>query len=484
MTAATTRFDRFVVEGRLGVGGMGEVFRARDGHGPVALKLMRPEMAVDEHYRRLFLAEARLGARLDHPNLVRQLDYGERQGALWLALELVDGVSLDRILKLGPLSPAAAAVVASSLLAALDYVHARGLVHRDVSASNVLVSRAGEVKLSDFGVAKMHDAGLTRTNDEKGKPAYMAPEILRHEGARLALDGRADLFSVGVLAFRMTMGAPPFREVADWLRAGAPLSPVGPLAGWIARAMAPDREARFADARAMAAALAQLVPAHADGVAELRARAGHYVQATAPVGDLDRLVIAALSDGAAGERTRPAANDVISGEVGIAIAPEPSTSRARASRALSSLGRRWLPLAAVAAVAAVGLVVPRRHRAEVAPAATARPPLEARAATEAPAPIEPPVALTVAPAPRPLRAASTRTRKPAAPPLGYLTLDTRPWGVVYLDGRRLGITPFAHVPVPSGRHRLSVDVEESGRRRSLTVDVRARGETQLVAPLR
>jgi serine/threonine protein kinase len=310
--AGQTWFGRFVIEARLGVGGMGEVFRARDGARPIALKLMRPELAADPRHRLMFVTEAQLAAQLRHRNLVRLHDFGNTNGLLWMALDLVEGLPLDRLLTAGALPAAVAGHVALELLDALAYVHAHAMVHRDVSAANVLVSTEGAIKLSDFGVAKLSTKSMTRTNEEKGKPSYMAPEQLREHAPLGPIDGRVDLFAVGVLLHRMTQGEPPFTDVGAWLRAGAPRTATGPLAQVIARAMQPDRRARFADARAMAAAILRDLPsAAATGLDDaMAARVRDCAAVATPMEDFDRLIIAALGAGPAGggARTSPPAN--------------------------------------------------------------------------------------------------------------------------------------------------------------------------------
>jgi len=289
-------FGRFMIEGRLGAGGMGEVFRARDGQRPIALKLMRPEIAADPRHREMFVTEAQLAARLRHRNLVRLHDFGNTNGLLWMALDLVEGLPLDRLLDAGALPPAVAGHVALELLDALAYVHAHAMVHRDVSAANVLVSTAGAIKLSDFGVAKLSTRSQTLTNEEKGKPSYMAPEQLREHAPRGPIDGRVDLFAVGVLLHRMTRGEAPFSDVGAWLRAGAPRPATGPLASVIACAMQPDRRERFADAKSMAAAILRELPgaADAEGAGVLAARVRDAAAVATPMGDFDRLIIAAV----------------------------------------------------------------------------------------------------------------------------------------------------------------------------------------------
>jgi hypothetical protein len=300
-------------------------------------------------------------------------------------------------------------------------------------------------------------------------------------------------------------------DVAEWLRDGCPLAPLGPLAPIIARAMAPDREQRFADADAMARALRAIVVPPPRASTELGARVRQCVQAAEAVGDLDRLVIAAFGGEASRrERTATAAatatpqGDVISGE--LAIDHETVVSTVVTRRRLGWRARRWLPALAVLSAALIAWLAPRQSRRaeanaapiadgagaprnvpEVAPPAADElgVPTVATATTTMKAPVTKltakPIAKTV---PKSERVAVVEHARHAAPAIGYLTLDTQPWGAVYLDGKRLGVTPFARVAVPAGRHRLSVDVEESGKRRALVVRVAPRAETQLVAPLR
>jgi hypothetical protein len=294
------RFDRFVIEARLGVGGMSEVFRARDGQQPIALKLMRPEIAADPRHQLLFVTEAQLAARLRHRSLLHLHDFGRTNGVLWMALELVDGLSLDRLLAAGPLPAPVAAHVAVELLDALTYVHAQGMVHRDVATPKVLISTKGKIRLSDFRMAKVSTTSLTRANESNGKPSCMAPEQLRGPTARDPIDHRVDLFAVGVLLHRMTRGEAPFTHVAEWLHAGAPHTATGPLARVIARAMQPERQARFADAAAMTAAIIRALPGavSAGAEAELAAHVRAGAVAVMPMTHVERLVIATVAAGA------------------------------------------------------------------------------------------------------------------------------------------------------------------------------------------
>ena len=178
----------------------------------MAIKRIRSGFAQDPFFANLFIEEARLTARLQHPNIVQVLDLDrDHDGGLFLVMELVDGVTLHSLLQRCRLPLSLVIHVALEILRGLDYAHelplnvegVRGIVHRDLSPDNVLLSWEGAVKISDFGVAKARDASkATASITIKGKPSYMSPEQVN--GA--ALDGRSDLFAVGVIMFEMLSG--------------------------------------------------------------------------------------------------------------------------------------------------------------------------------------------------------------------------------------------------------------------------------------
>ncbi|MFP2912192.1 serine/threonine-protein kinase [Pyxidicoccus sp. 3LFB2] len=200
---------RYFLHERLGVGGMAEVFRAT--YSPeggiektVAVKRILPAYAAEEQFIALFRREAELGSLLQHPNIVQMLDVGRLEDTHFIAMEYVDGLSLRQLLKEhGPLPVAAVTYLGAELAAALDYVHRRtsregvplNLVHRDINPPNILLSRIGDVKLSDFGIARaITHAPVTQLGHIRGKTEYMAPEQFM---AR-PLDGRVDLFALGL----------------------------------------------------------------------------------------------------------------------------------------------------------------------------------------------------------------------------------------------------------------------------------------------
>ena len=211
------RLGAYEIVRRLGVGGMAETFLAlRQGPAGfeqrVCLKRVLPAFRDDQAFSKLFAREARIAAGLRHANVVSVIEHGKVGGVAYLALELVDGVDLrDHLAARGrALSAAEVAHIGHELALGLRHAHERGVVHRDVSPSNVMLGRTGEVKLTDFGVAKMTQSGEgapPTTTGPRGKLAYMAPEQIRGE----AVDGRADLFSLGVLLYEALAAARPHR---------------------------------------------------------------------------------------------------------------------------------------------------------------------------------------------------------------------------------------------------------------------------------
>ncbi|HWN44477.1 MAG TPA: protein kinase, partial [Thermoanaerobaculia bacterium] len=194
----------------LGGGGMGIVYRAEDTRlgRTVALKFLPPELTRDPVAKARFLQEARTASALDHPNICTVYDVGETENhQLYLAMPCYDGETLRRKVERGPLPLPEAVDYALQVSKGLAKAHRQGIVHRDVKPANLMVTGDGVVKILDFGIAKLAgEAGLTRTGSTLGTPAYMSPEQMR--GAEL--DGRTDLWALGVVMYEMVTGRRPF----------------------------------------------------------------------------------------------------------------------------------------------------------------------------------------------------------------------------------------------------------------------------------
>lgn len=214
------RLGPYEILRRIGAGGMAEVhlarrFGASGWEKLVAIKTLRPEQRGQSELERLLISEARLGARFGHPGLVGVHDLGFADGIYYVCMDYVDGADLAALIARRALPRALALLIAEQLATTLAYVHALtdsagralGLVHRDVSPGNVLCSRAGEVKLSDFGIAKVTaEDDRTWGRVRKGKYAYMAPEQVTGE----AITAAADLFALGVTMHECLLGRRPF----------------------------------------------------------------------------------------------------------------------------------------------------------------------------------------------------------------------------------------------------------------------------------
>ena len=265
----------------LATGGMAQVFAARSIEPglvdrPIVIKQMLPQLATNRHFVSLFVQEARLSSMLDHPNIVRVLDFEASDGGLFLVMEYVDGPDLLDLLRSAAghgvrVPPPIAAYICSHVLEALDYAHnleVKGrslhIIHRDISPSNVLVSTRGHVKLADFGIARAADRqDSTATGTLRGKYGYMSPEQITGS----ALDGRSDLFSLGVVLAELLTGRRLFSAATDlellMMVKGASLDrldrygrhiPPG-LRDILDRALARDPANRFATAAAFRDAL-------------------------------------------------------------------------------------------------------------------------------------------------------------------------------------------------------------------------------------
>ncbi|MFO0597003.1 MAG: protein kinase [Myxococcaceae bacterium] len=226
MNAPPAVLGKYQLLRKLAAGGMAEVFLARAA-GPmgfekqVVVKRILPHLADEQNFIAMFLSEARLAAQLNHPNVVQVFDFGEVEGTWYLVMEFIDGINLRLLFRKAieakqPLPVTFAARMVSLACEGLAYAHDfadpatgewMGLVHRDVSPDNILISRSGAVKVVDFGIAKAaNQTNLTKTGTVKGKFSYMPPEQLTGQ----PLDKRADVFALGIVLFELLTGRKPF----------------------------------------------------------------------------------------------------------------------------------------------------------------------------------------------------------------------------------------------------------------------------------
>ncbi len=523
-------------------GGMAEVFLARRRAGGLekllVVKRIRPERANDARFLELFLREARLSMGLTHQNIVPVFDFGRTGDQVFLAMERVEGKDLGSTLaRAGDhrLPPMVAAFVAGECCRALAYAHDRrgpggeplGIVHRDVTPRNVLVSWSGEVKLTDFGIAALagddHRALL-------GTPAYLAPEQARGE----PVDARADVYAVGLVLRELLTGvrarAGDDREaLLAAARAGA-LVPWPPdvdaaLVAIVDRATALDRAQRYPDARAMlaelehdivdrraavradapATQLAGWMAAVWDGAADdsdgdLGADAGNelysFLDDGEPGSNTARSLAATAAEGEVATPAPPVAAPEIRTAAPPAPPPRPTSRRAIALVAL-----------AVAGLGAAALAVRARRATSTTPAIDAGPLDAARAVDagpvdapppDAPPPDAPPPDAPPPDAPPPRGGDGGRSvpahppridgggaiDAPAAPATRTVRINARPWAIVYVDGAAAGLETIATVQLSPGRHRLRFVNPQLGVEREVTIEVPADRDLDHVEDLR
>ncbi len=491
----------------------------------VALKVIRPHLSEIPRFRDLFTREARIAASLSHPNLVQVFDFGRTGRSFFLAMEYVEGWTLAQALSRARLlaAPVPRPVWRywmEGILTGIGHLHARGIVHRDISPSNILLSREGAVKVTDLGIARSLRTGRTEPASREGKPAYMSPEQARGEEGGAS----SDLFAAALVAAEMFLpaavlsggGEEPLARLRRFDPAEIDLTAVpAEIAAVARRGLAARAEDRFLDAEDFLLAVCGAVP----------------VSASRP--DL-AVYWDTLFPGIGEEETE------VDG-----VPPGDRADRVREPRGRYGGGRRRAlqgALAALVVLSAGGAAFWNRHRAEpprreASPAPVPGPAPSAASPESAPGKIP-----AAPPAGRGEKAAATvlletdppgvsvsygdgtplgktplridaagaageeivferegyhrrkvRAGSIAALPVFRLEMERQtgtvdviqaiPWGKVYLGNRLLGETPISSVTLPVGRHRLRVVNEPLGVEKTVTVEVRPGRNGRLIVPL-
>jgi serine/threonine protein kinase len=265
------QFGPYRIVAPLGEGGMATVYKGYQASTDryVALKILPPYFAHDPTFVARFEQEARIVARLQHPHILPVFDFGRQDGYTYIVMPFIESGSLADLLEKGPLPLSQILQVVGQVGDALDYAHSFGVIHRDVKPGNILIDRRGNCLLTDFGIARMVEGttALTRTGGTIGTPAYMSPEQIRAEH----LDGRSDLFSLGVVLYEMATGRTPFRadtplavyvkQLNDPLPSPRSYNPGLPegVERVILKALSKEPPDRFQTAAEMSAALGQAI---------------------------------------------------------------------------------------------------------------------------------------------------------------------------------------------------------------------------------
>ncbi len=444
---------RYLIEGELGKGAMGVVYRAKDPNigRVVALKTMRLDVhgiEAEEMLQR-FRNEARSAGVLNHPNIVTIYDAGEADGLFYMAMEVIEGETLQELLVRQRVLPVEQILsVTRQVAEGLDYAHGKGVIHRDIKPANIMITTSGLVKIMDFGIAKA-GGGLTSTGQVLGTPNYMSPEQVKGK----PLDGRSDLFSLGVCLYEMLTGEKPFgaQNVTTIIYKIVHEEPISPreldvsihpgLSAVVVRSLSKAIDARYQTGADLARDLENYKSFGSD------LSATQTMQATIAANSTEIARAAATVSTISAPEPAPAAVAVAPQRVpvpsieGQTIQRPPLTAAAKPKQQPAAKGNKGILWAVVAllviAVAALGL----RSLQHNVSSATPAPETPAASATNTPVP---------PPTPDKPNAAVATT--------GGINVVTTPAGAtVKLDGKKLsGVTPISQQNIPTGSHTLQI----------------------------
>ncbi|HEV8380087.1 MAG TPA: protein kinase [Gemmatimonadales bacterium] len=434
---------KYKIERMLGKGGMGAVFLAHDLtlEREVAIKVLPPDISMDEHIVKRFQQEAKTSAKLDHTNIIPIYRVESEGGLNYFVMKYIAGTSLEDVLdQRQPLTIDYIQRVLWEAACALGHAHQRGVVHRDVKPANIMFDHDGRVMLTDFGISKALQAasGFTGTGMIIGTPHYMAPE--QAKGG--AVDGRADQYSLGVVAYRMVTGELPytgdsvhtilykhiFEEVPS---AGAKRGDTPPfLTAAISRALSKEPDQRFGTMEEFATAVWPEQPVAAP-------KAGEKAKS----------------------QRRPPAARRATADAPTEVTNAPTTPIPRAGMKIPAGKKKRSSVgvvvgALVVVVAGVGGYLALGKKAAAPPPPAAAPVETVRVATQPPPPAQ-------------RRGGGNESRRQTAPPpapptapvaaQGFITINSEPPGTVFIDGREIGSVPVIEQPVSVGRHTIRVE---------------------------
>ena len=444
--------DRYQLGKLLGRGGMGAVYEATDLtlDRPVAIKVLPPELAHDEKFVSRFEREARTAAKLDHPGIIPIYAVEHSDDLYYFVMKKVSGRPLDEVIGSGPMPVDVCQRIIWETACGLGHAHGRGVVHRDIKPANIMIDDGGRAVLMDFGISKAGQQAtqLTATGQVIGTPHYMSPE----QAKGVAVDGRSDQYSLGVVGYRLLAGRLPFGEnesvhtiiYKHIFEDPAPIETLRPdvpphVAEALRRAMAKEPDDRFSTMEEMATAIWPENPVAGPTVTGGQAKAG------------------GTTDAAATQITPPSGPTLVSTPQRVKEEPKKSGSKIAAMVAFIVLiggggGAYYV-------VSQGGNVQPDNEPEPIAQQPAPEPEPEPEPTPQPPQP---------EPGPEPTPAPPRQNPQPPPPPpppppqtagRGFVTVDARPFGTVFIDGTRIDDTPVSRHSLSPGRHVIEVRKE-------------------------
>ena len=437
---AIEKLGRYEITSELGQGAMGTVYKAVDPliERTVAIKTISLDLSKEElaDFEERFYREAKSAGGLAHPNIVTIYDVGETDNIAYIAMEFLEGQSLREILDSGAVLPVdRIAEIAAQVADGLAYAQEHGIVHRDIKPANIIMTRSGTVKITDFGIAHMPSASKTHVGMLLGSPKYMSPEQVVGK----TVDGRSDIFSLGVVLYEMLTGSAPFggdnistlmyRILNETPVSPSALNPRIPIAfdRIVARALAKSPEDRYQHARELADDLREFAAPAAetgDGAAPgTFAAPGTPPQRKPLVGKFLYFGIAALV-------ASLAATVYLSGNTAKVAPPQQTTLQPSAATPIIVSGEQRAADASNALTPS-GVPPEPQQKADAQPGIPDQPIVGAVVESSIPDAVDGPAAL--------------------------LAFAVTPWGEVYIDGKRAGVSPpLKEIKVAAGQHRIEI----------------------------